>query len=133
VVRTVAFLWRQEQATRSVQEIAKRGGELYDKLVGFVADLAGVGNRLSQASQSYESARNKLVQGRGNLIRQAEMLRELGVKPNKVLPEDLVESALTEQPLVLPSLAAAARVEDFGEEPGVEDDLEPVADEDIPF
>ncbi len=133
VVRTVAFLWRQEQATRSVREIAKRGAEFYDKLVGFVADLAGVGNRLSQASQSYESARNKLVQGRGNLIRQAEMLRELGVKPTKSLPQDLVESALTEQPLVLPSLVAVADVEDFGEEPGAGDDTEPPSDDDIPF
>ena len=133
VVRTVAYLWRQEQATRSVREIAKRGAEFYDKLVGFVTDLAGVGNRLRQASQSYESARNKLVEGQGNLIRQAEMLRELGVKPTKALPQDLVESALTEQPLVLPSLVAVADVEDFGEEPCTEDDIEAASDEDIPF
>jgi len=133
VVRTVAYLWRQEQATRSVREIAKRGAEFYDKLVGFVTDLAGVGNRLRQASQSYESARNKLVEGQGNLIRQAEMLRELGVKPTKALPQDLVESALTEQPLVLPSLVAVADVEDFGEEPSTEDDIEAASDEDIPF
>ena len=108
VVRTVAYLWRQEQATRSVRELSTRGAEFYDKLVGFVTDLAGVGNRLRQASQSYENARNKLVEGRGNLIRQAEMLRELGVKPTKNLPQDLVESALTEQPLVLPNLVAVA-------------------------
>src|ERR1700688_1390890 len=114
VVRTVAYLWRQEQATRSVQEIAKRGAELYDKLVGFVADLAGVGNRLRQASQSYENARNKLVEGRGNLIRQAEMLRELGVKPTKSLPQDLVESALTEQPSVLPRLGGGGVAGGFG-------------------
>jgi DNA recombination protein RmuC len=133
VVRTVAYLWRQEQATRNVQEIAKRGAELYDKLVGFVTDLAGVGNRLRQASQSYESARNKLVEGRGNLIRQAEMLRELGVKPTRALPQDLVESALTEQPLVLPSLVATADAEDWGEGPGTEDDIEPALDEDVPF
>jgi DNA recombination protein RmuC len=133
VVRTVAYLWRQEQATRSVREIAKRGADFYDKLVGFVTDLAGVGNRLRQASQSYESARNKLVEGQGNLIRQAEMLRELGVKPTKALPRDLVESALTEQPLVLPSLVAVADVEDFGEEPCAEDEIEPASDEDIPF
>ena len=106
VIRTVAYLWRQEQANRNVREIAKRGAELYDKLVGFVADLQGVGNKLKQASECYEGARNKLVEGRGNLIRQAEMLKELGVKPSKDLPGDLVEMALTEQPSVLPHLAA---------------------------
>ena len=105
VVRTVAYLWRQEQSTRNVREIAMRGAEFYDKLVAFVEDLASVGNRLRQASESYDNARNKLAQGRGNLIRQAEMLRELGVKPTKTLPQDLVESALTEQPTTLPSFS----------------------------
>jgi DNA recombination protein RmuC len=132
VVRTVAYLWRQEQASRNVREIARRGGEFYDKLVGFVEDLAGVGNRLRQASESYESARNKLIQGRGNLIRQAEMLKELGVKPSKALPQELVESALTEQPLVLPSLAATAEAEEFGEE-ACADDIQPDPEEEIPF
>jgi len=132
VVRTVAYLWRQQQATRSVQEITKRGAEFYDKLVGSVEDLAGVGNRLRQASESYESARNKLVEGRGNLIRQAEMLKELGVKPSKALPQNLVESALTEQPLVLPSLVAASDMEDFGEEPGA-GEIQRDPEDDIPF
>ena len=132
VVRTVAYLWRQEQATRSVQEIAKRGAEFYDKLVGFVEDLAGVGNRLRQAGESYDNARNKLVQGRGNLIRQAEMLKDLGVKPSKALPQDLVDSALTEQPLVLPVLVAVREEEDFGEELTA-NDTKPDSKEEIPL
>jgi len=132
VVRTVAYLWRQEQATRSVQEITKRGAEFYDKLVGFVGDLAAVGDRLRQAGESYENARNKLVEGRGNLIRQAEMLKELGVKPSKALPQDLVESALTEQPLVLPRLAVIGGSENFAEELHA-DDVQADLEQDIPF
>jgi DNA recombination protein RmuC len=116
VVRTVAYLWRQQQATRSVREIAERGAAFYNKLVGFVEDLTDVGNRLRQASTSYESAQNKLVQGHGSVIRQAEMLRDLGVKPSKSLPKKLVEAALTEQPFVLPSLAAVREVDDSGED-----------------
>ena len=93
VVRTVASLWRQEAQNRNAQDIAKRGAELYDKLAGFVEDMESLGNRLGQAQKDYDGAINKLSTGRGNLIRQAEMLKKLGVKPNKALPTPLVEQA----------------------------------------
>jgi DNA recombination protein RmuC len=86
VVRTVAHLWRQEAQSKNAQEIAKRGGDLYDKLCGFVEDLESVGARLGQAQKAYEAAQGKLSVGRGNVLRQAEMLRDLGVKPTKALP-----------------------------------------------
>ena len=94
VVRTVAHLWRQEAQSRNAQDIAKRGAELYDKLCGFVEDMEKVGERLKQAQDAYNGAHNKLSSGRGNAIRQAEMLRELGVKPSKSLPTSMVEAAL---------------------------------------
>src|SRR3989338_5909573 len=102
VVRTVAHLWRQEQQNRNAQDIASRGAELYDKLAGFVEDLDTLGNRLQQAQKAYDGAYNKFTGGRGNVIRQAEMLKELGVKPTKQFPQNLIDSALDE-PLVLPS------------------------------
>ena len=93
VVRTVASLWRQEAQNRNAQDIAKRGAELYDKLAGFVEDMDSLGNRLTQAQKDYDGAISKLSTGRGNLIRQAEMLKKLGVKPNKALPTPMVEQA----------------------------------------
>lgn len=93
VVRTVASLWRQEAQNRNAQDIAKRGAELYDKLAGFVEDMESLGNRLGQAQKDYDGAISKLATGRGNLIRQAEMLKKLGVKPNKALPTPMVEQA----------------------------------------
>lgn len=101
VVRTVAHLWRQEQQNRNAQEIAKRGAELYDKLVGFVEDLKGVGNRIKQAQSEYDKAYGKFVDGRGNVIRQAEMLKALGVKPGKSMPQEILDVALDE-PALLP-------------------------------
>jgi DNA recombination protein RmuC len=94
VVRTVAHLWRQEAQSRNAQDIAKRGAELYDKLCGFVEDLETVGNRISQAQKAYDLAHGKLATGRGNVIRQAEMLRDLGIKPAKALPAAVVERAI---------------------------------------
>ena len=91
VLRTVEHLWRQEAQSRNAQDIASRGTELYDKLVGFVSDLEDVGERLKQAQTSYDKARNKFSSGRGNVIRQAEMLKTLGVRSTKSLPAGWVE------------------------------------------
>jgi len=93
VVRTVAHLWRQEAQNRNAQEIAKRGAELFDRLTAFVEDLDAVGKRLELAQQSFLEAKRKLSTNRGNVIRQAEILRELGVKPSKTLPAAWVETS----------------------------------------
>jgi DNA recombination protein RmuC len=92
-VRTVAHLWRQEQQNRNAQEIARQCAALYDKFVGFVEDLDKVGQRLEQAQISYSDAVGKLKTGRGNLIRTAENVKKLGVKPNKSLPSKLTDVA----------------------------------------
>ncbi len=88
VIRTIAQLWRQEDLSHNAQQISNQGAELYDKLVEFVVELAGVGKRLKQAQQSYNKARRKLSEGRGNVIKQAEQLKELGVTPTKTLPPE---------------------------------------------
>ena len=92
-VRTVAHLWRQEHQNRNAQEIARQCDSLYDKFVGFVEDLDKVGQRLEQAQISYSDAVGKLKTGRGNLIRTAENVKKLGVKPNKSLPSKLTDMA----------------------------------------
>ncbi len=93
VVRTVAHLWRQDQQSRNTQEIARRGAELYDKLAAFVADLEKVGRNLAQAQGAFTDAFDKLSRNKGNVIRQAQMLKELGIKPVRALPVALVEAA----------------------------------------
>jgi len=97
VVRTVAHLWRQDAQSRNAREIAGRGAELYDKLVAFVEDLRTVGQRLNSAQAAYASAEQKLYRGRGNAIRQAEMLRDLGVKPRKQIPPTLLGSSADDE------------------------------------
>src|SRR5882757_2011222 len=93
VVRTVAHLWKQEEQVRNVQQIAERGAELYDKFAGFVDDLSRLGARIEQTRNAYDAAFDKLTRGRGNLVRQVEMLRSLGVQPAKRLPRQLMQRA----------------------------------------
>lgn len=85
-LKTVATLWKQDRQTKNVQEIAKRGGLLYDKFVGLYTDLESVGGHLGKARESYDEVLAKLKTGRGNLLSQVEELKTLGAKAQKSLP-----------------------------------------------
>jgi DNA recombination protein RmuC len=88
-LRTVASLWKQERQQMNALEIAKRGGELYDKFAGIVKDLETVGTRLNSAKEAHDDVMKKMSSGRGNLISQVEKLKELGAKTEKSLPATL--------------------------------------------
>jgi|APGre2960657404_1045060.scaffolds.fasta_scaffold24677_2 DNA recombination protein RmuC len=97
VLRTVEYLWRQERVGRNAVEIANRGALLYDKFRGFVESMLSVRKNLDAASKSHEAAMRQLSEGPGNVIRQVEMMRDLGVKPDKSLPEDLLKIAMPDK------------------------------------
>lgn len=97
VLRIVSQLWRQLQQDRNAQEIAACGADLYDRFVGFVADIEKLGDRLRQARESWEQAHTRLATGRGNLVKRAEQLRDLGVKPSKALCREAVERARADE------------------------------------
>ena len=90
---TVASIWKQEDQKRNALEIAKEGGLLYDKFEGFVQDLIKVGKSLKSSKDSYEDAMNKLTEGRGNIIKKIENLKDLGAKTKKSLPQNIIDRA----------------------------------------
>lgn len=90
-LKLISDLWKREYQNRNAIEIADRGAALYDKLVNFVASLTEIDTHLERAKKSYNNAYSQLKMGRGNLIGQAEKLRELGVKTKKSLPSSLVD------------------------------------------
>ncbi len=96
VLKMIESLWKQEYQNKNVIEIARQGGELYDKFVGLVDDLIDVGHKLKQTQKSYEASMNKLSTGKGNLVKRAQNLKELGVKTKKTLPDNLLERAIEE-------------------------------------
>lgn len=96
ILRVVENLWRTDRQNRNAQKIAERAGALYDKFVGFAEDIDKIGTHLDRAQTSYRDARGKLIEGRGNLARQAEMLKDLGAKTAKSLPAGLEPDALDE-------------------------------------
>ncbi len=90
-LRTIASIWKQEHQNRNVLEIAKQGGLLYDKFVGFVEDMIKLGKQMDTSKNSYQDAMKKLYDGSGNLVRRAENIRELGAKVKKKLPQTLID------------------------------------------
>lgn len=97
---TINSVWKQEYQSKNAQEIAERGGALYDKFVLFVESMEDIGMRIRQTQESYQQAMGRLSTGNGNVIRQVEMLRQLGAKSNKTLPESLTAAQELEEPVL---------------------------------
>ena len=80
-------LWKREKQSSNQKEIVERGGRLHDKVVLFLETFTALGYELGQATDAYEKALEQLSSGSGNVIRQTEMLKELGSKTKKDLRE----------------------------------------------
>ena len=93
VLRMISNLWRVEYQNKNAIEIARQSADLLDKFVGFLEDLEDVGRKLESTRQSYDASMNKLSTGKGNLIRRAEKIKELGAKPSKEIPKTLLDKA----------------------------------------
>jgi len=92
-LRTIASIWKQEYQNRNAIEIAKEGGNLYDKFVAFTEDLKNVGRHLDTTQKVYVEAAKKLYEGKGNLINRAEKMKKLGAKTSKSVDQKLLDRA----------------------------------------
>jgi len=93
-LRTIDSMWSNQKQQENAFEIARQAGALYDKFEGFVSDLVRIGNKIKDTKTEYESAMNKLVDGKGNLITSVERLKKMGAKAKKSLPESIIARAL---------------------------------------
>ncbi|HZX58145.1 MAG TPA: DNA recombination protein RmuC [Mucilaginibacter sp.] len=90
-LRTISSIWKQERQNRNVLEIARLSGAMYDKFVGFIGDMEGIGKNIKQSQTAYDSAISKLTEGNGNLTKTAEKIKGLGAKANKQLDQKYLE------------------------------------------
>ncbi|HHX81857.1 MAG TPA: DNA recombination protein RmuC [Pseudomonadaceae bacterium] len=86
-LRTIQSIWRFEYQNRNARLIAESAGKLYEQFVAFTQDLERIGDHLDRGQQAWESACRRLSEGRGNLVRRVERLKELGAKTSKSLGE----------------------------------------------
>jgi DNA recombination protein RmuC len=82
-LRTIASIWRQEHQNRNALEIAKKGGDMYDKFAAFAEDLLKLGVQMDTSKKTYDEAMKKLSTGTGNLVKRAADLKKLGVNSGK--------------------------------------------------
>lgn len=92
-LRTINNIWRYEYQNQNAQNIAKQAGKIYDKLCGYLEDMEKLGRALDSADKSYQQAMNKLSSGKGNVIRQAHQMQQLGVPTSKKLTPQLLDQA----------------------------------------
>lgn len=94
-LKLISDLWKRDDLSQNALKISEAGAKLYDKLVGFVDNLEKVGKNIDFAQKSYNDAFAQLYTGRGNLIKRAEDLKNMGLqnKINKSLPQTLVETS----------------------------------------
>ena len=93
-MRTVAYIWKQENQRSHVLEIAKQSGLLYDKFCLFIDDLQEIGKRLNSAQSAYEGAMNKLTESKkfgDTLVGRAERIKELGANASKSIPKEFLD------------------------------------------
>jgi DNA recombination protein RmuC len=86
-MRAIENVWRYEKQTQNAKEIAQRAGALYDKFVNFSNDMIKISKQFETLQGSFESAKRRLSEGRGNIIKQVEQLKDLGAKTNKEIPQ----------------------------------------------
>ena len=88
-------MWTNQNNKKTLYEIARQAGALYDKFDGFVTDLVKIGKKMDEAKTEYEGAMNKLVDGKGNLITSVQKLKIMGAKAkNLYLMLFLIEQIL---------------------------------------
>ncbi|MDR1196155.1 MAG: DNA recombination protein RmuC [Endomicrobium sp.] len=93
-MKTVAYIWRQENQKKNVLEIAKQGGLLYDKFVSFAQILIDADKKMSEAKAKTEEAVKRLSETdkKGDsLIERVQKLKELGASAKKDMPKELSE------------------------------------------
>jgi len=90
---TVAFMWKQDNQNKHALEIARQAGALYDKFCSFSDELIKVGSNIDSTKKTYSGAMKKLVDGKDNLVRKSERLRELGAKASKKINSKLIDRA----------------------------------------
>ena len=95
-LRMAQDMWQRERQERNIQLILEKATGLYDKFATFTETFLEVGKKLQSASLAFDQARGQLSEGRGNLVRRVEQLKELGVKTNKTLPAALASDETEE-------------------------------------
>ena len=90
-LKTVESIWRRERVHQNYDQLAKSAGQLYDKFVGLYEEIIVIENQFTKVEQSFTTVKNRLREGKGNLLSRVDKIRILGAQTSKVLPDQFEE------------------------------------------
>ena len=82
-LQLVFNMWQQDRQTKNVETIVKTAAELYDKVAIFSETIEDVETHINRLSESFSKAKNQLMNGKGNIFRRIENLKDFGITPKK--------------------------------------------------
>jgi DNA recombination protein RmuC len=88
-LRAIENVWKYEKQNQNAKEIASRAGALYDKFVNFSDDMVKISKQFDTLQGTFETAKKRLSEGKGNIVRQVEQLKEMGAKTTKKIPNSM--------------------------------------------
>jgi len=86
-LKSIENTWKHKKQEDNVNKIVNKAGSLYDKFVGFVSDIEKVSDQFNTANKTLDLAKNKLYEGKGNLVTQIEQLKDMGANTTKSIEE----------------------------------------------
>ena len=76
-------MWQQDRQTKNVETIVRTATELYEKVAVFSETMEDVETHIARLSDSFAKAKGQLLNGKGNIFRRIEALKDLGITPKK--------------------------------------------------
>lgn len=91
-LQIAALLRSREAQSEKAEKIISAATKLYEKFASFTDTFAAIGEQLDKAKNAYDTAHKQLSSGRGNIIKQLEGLKSLGVVTSKQLNKRLQDA-----------------------------------------
>lgn len=93
ILQTMESLWQRDRQDRNVEQIVQEAGKLHDQFTLFLESMQTVSSALDKARVAHDQALSRLTDGKGNVVRRVNGLRELGARTRKQIPADLIEAS----------------------------------------
>ncbi len=77
-LRMVQDMWRRDKQIKNVDKITKKAADMYDKFASIEDTLVSLETAMNTARKHLDTTRNQLLDGRGNLKKRMEDLKDMG-------------------------------------------------------
>ena len=91
-LQIAALLRSREAQSEKAEKIISAATRLYEKFASFTDTFAAIGEQLDKARNAYDTAHKQLSSGRGNITKQLEGFKSLGVVTSKQLNKRLQDA-----------------------------------------